>query len=66
MDEAIQCFQAAIKNKPSDATPYFDLAVLFQQRGQDEVALPFYRKVLELKPGDPDTIRNVSKLHLGR
>ena len=56
-------YKQAIAVNSNDATAYFDLGVMFQQRGQDQDALAFYRKVLQLKPGDPQTLLYLSKLH---
>ncbi len=55
-------YKQAIIVNPSDANAYFDLGVMFQQRGQDQEALAFYKKVLQLKPGDQQTLLYLSKL----
>jgi len=49
----------AIDLKTKDPIPYYDLAVLFQQSGRADLALALYKKVLELKPNDEDTLANM-------
>ena len=60
--EAEQALLSATAASPSDATPLFNLAVLYQQQGEREKALPLYRRVLALKPGDPDTLANMAAM----
>jgi len=55
-------YKQAISINPADANAYFDMGVMFQQRGQDREALAFYKKVLQLEPGDPQTLLYLSKL----
>jgi tetratricopeptide (TPR) repeat protein len=55
-------YKQAVAVNPDDANAYFDMGVMFQQRGQNREALAFYKKVLLLKPGDTQTLLYLSKL----
>jgi protein O-mannosyl-transferase len=61
-ENAARQFAIAINEKSSDPAPYFDLAVLMQQAGRGDLALALYKKVLELKPNDEDTLHNIEIL----
>ena len=62
-DEAIQYFQRAILDKPFDTTAYYNLAVLYQERGQVNEALQTYRRLLRINPNDSDALANVAALY---
>ncbi len=47
-------FMKAQRADPLDSTPYYDLGAVYQKLGRMDVAAGFYRKVLELRPGDRD------------
>jgi Flp pilus assembly protein TadD len=47
---------------PSDSTAYYDLGAAYQKAGDDKRAIAMYTKALELKPGDPDTLKNLQTL----
>jgi protein O-mannosyl-transferase len=47
---------------PSDPTAYYDLGAAYQKAGENERAAEMYAKVLELKPDDPDTLKNLKML----
>jgi Flp pilus assembly protein TadD len=36
--------------------------MIFQRAGRGDLALVLYKKVLEIKPNDPDTIANIQAL----
>jgi Flp pilus assembly protein TadD len=61
-NDAVHQFASAIDLKTKDPVPYYDLAVLFQQAGRGDLALVLYKKVLELKPNDEDTLQNIKIL----
>jgi tetratricopeptide (TPR) repeat protein len=61
-NDAAHQFAIAIDQKTKDPIPYFDLAVLFQQSGRSDQALALYKRVLELKPNDEDTLENIKLL----
>lgn len=54
--KAMAEFAAAVKARPDDPTAHFDLAVLQTQAGQKADAEQSYRKVLDLKPTDPQIV----------
>jgi Flp pilus assembly protein TadD len=61
-NDAMHQFAMAIDQKTKDPVPYYDLAVIFQQAGRGDLALVLYKKVLELKPNDEDTLQNIKTL----
>ncbi len=58
-NEAAHQFAMAIDLKTTDPTPYYDLGALFQQAGRPDLAMVLYKKVLQLKPGDADTLEAI-------
>ena len=64
-NDAASEFVHAIDVDTTDPTPYYDLGVLLQRAGKNDLALALYKKVLELKPNDPDTIENMRRLQGG-
>jgi protein O-mannosyl-transferase len=57
-------FMKAQRADPLDATPYYDLGGVYQKLGKMDVAAGYYRKALELSPGDADTIAALRSLEL--
>jgi Flp pilus assembly protein TadD len=57
-------FMKAQRAYPLDATPYYDLGGVYQKLGKLDAAAGFYRKALELSPGDADTIAALRSLEL--
>jgi tetratricopeptide (TPR) repeat protein len=48
---AAQLFTKAVEADPKDYSAHFNLALAWSMAGQDERAIPEYKKTLELKPG---------------
>jgi protein O-mannosyl-transferase len=61
-NEAASQFVRAIDTNTEDPTPYYDLAVLLQRAGKNDLALALYKKVLQLKPNDADALENMQRL----
>jgi protein O-mannosyl-transferase len=59
---AILQFMKAQRADPLDSTPYYDLGGVYQKLGKSDVAADFYKKALELSPGDTDTIAALRSL----
>jgi protein O-mannosyl-transferase len=57
-------FMKAQRADPQDSTPYYDLGSVYQKLGALDVAARFYKKVLDLRPGDPDAIAALQRLNL--
>ncbi len=54
---------------PSDLCPqqsYYNLGAILQQAGRSDLALVLYKKVLEIKPDDQDTFRNIQLIQAGK
>jgi protein O-mannosyl-transferase len=63
---AILQFMKAQRADPLDATPYYDLGGVYQKLGKLDVAADFYKKALQLSPGDTDTIAALRSLESKR
>lgn len=61
-EQAELLFLTAIDRNPIDPTPYRDLALLYQQSGHPGLALAVYRKLLILRPNDPEATANIRRL----
>ena len=59
---AEKAYLREIRLNPEHYVPYLLLARFYEQRGQTEKALSFYRKSLERNPLDPELKRSVSRL----
>ncbi len=57
-------FMKAQRADPLDSTPYYDLGSVYQKLGKLDVAASFYKKVLDLRPGDPDATAALRRLDL--
>jgi protein O-mannosyl-transferase len=55
-------FMKAQRADPLDSTPYFDLGAVYQKFGKLDLAASSYKKVLDLRPGDPDAIAALRQL----
>jgi protein O-mannosyl-transferase len=55
-------FMKAQRADPTDSTPYYDLGAVYQKLGKVDVAESFYKKVLDLRPGDPDATAALRRL----
>jgi protein O-mannosyl-transferase len=60
--EAIAILSKAVSVNGQDATAYYDLAAIYQNIGKRDLALSLYRKVLALKPDDPDALSRIAQL----
>jgi len=47
---------------PESFTPCEQLASVYAERGRKELALRYFRKVLELDPGNPNAVRMIKEL----
>jgi tetratricopeptide (TPR) repeat protein len=61
-NDAAHQFAIAIDLKTKDIVPYYDLAVLLEQAGRTDLAVVLYKKILEFKPTDEDTLRNMDRI----
>ncbi len=59
---AILQFMKAQRADPLDSTPDYDLGGIYQKLGKLDVAAGYYKKALELSPGDTDTIAALRSL----
>src|SRR5947209_11074582 len=50
-DQAIALFSKAVAANPTDYSAHFNLALAYSLSGQDALAVPEYRRTLEIKPG---------------
>ena len=48
---AVALFNKAIEQAPADYGAHFNLALAYSLLKKDELAIPEYRKTMELKPG---------------
>jgi imidazolonepropionase-like amidohydrolase len=60
--EAIEVFQANTEAFPSEYNTWDSLAEAYMEDGQNDVAIRYYRKVLELRPGDENATRMLKRL----
>ncbi len=65
-NDAAHQFAMAIDLKSKDPVPYYNLGALLQKGGRGDLAMVLYKKVLELKPGDEDTLRNMQLIQQSR
>jgi Flp pilus assembly protein TadD len=63
---ALQLFEQAVKNKPSDASAYYDLGAVYQAEGQDSDALQQYRAALRLDPNMVPPMFNEAVIYQAR
>lgn len=62
IEQAEIMFLTAIDRNPADPTPYRNLALLYQRSGHPGLALALYRKLLLLRPNDPEATANIRRL----
>jgi Flp pilus assembly protein TadD len=61
LDEAIVCFQSALKSRPEDPTAILtNLGNALLLSGRTEEAIARYEESLRLVPGDPETVGNLA------
>jgi Flp pilus assembly protein TadD len=60
LSQAVQDFQAAIKQNPLDAFAYYDLGVIFQQENREADAVTEYRKALLIDPSYKSALFNLA------
>jgi Flp pilus assembly protein TadD len=65
-NDAAHQFAMAIDLKTKDPIPYCDLGVLLQKAGRGDLALVLYKKLLELKSNDEETVRNIHTMKQNR
>jgi protein O-mannosyl-transferase len=58
--EAAAAYERAIRIAPDDAALYNNLASLYGSHGEPRLAIPLYRKALELKPGYSDAVTGLA------
>lgn len=63
--EAVDPLARVVQQVPKFAPAQFELAVCYQNRGEKDLALACYRKVLELDPGNPDAAYNAGLILFG-
>jgi tetratricopeptide (TPR) repeat protein len=61
-EEARRAYQAAIGSSPDSAFLYRELAMVERQAGATETALTYFRKAVELDPGDAASLGNIGDL----
>ena len=61
-NDAASQFVHGIDANSQDPTAYYDLAVLLQRAGKNDLALALYKKVLELRPNDADAMENMQRI----
>jgi tetratricopeptide (TPR) repeat protein len=57
--DAESMFGAAVRYNRTDPDAYFHLAQLYQEGGNGDAAIQMYKKVLQLRPGDPDVTEDI-------
>jgi tetratricopeptide (TPR) repeat protein len=62
-EEARTAFEEAIRRDPSFAQPLFNLASLLASRGDHAAAIPLFRRVLRLQPGDREATRRLARCY---
>jgi tetratricopeptide (TPR) repeat protein len=63
-DMAIRTYERAIGNAPDDATPYFNLGVLyFDKLHKRDTALSYLLKARDLNPLEPDVHYQLSRIY---
>eukprot|EP00929_Paragymnodinium_shiwhaense_P053965 TRINITY_DN27051_c0_g3_i1.p1 TRINITY_DN27051_c0_g3~~TRINITY_DN27051_c0_g3_i1.p1 ORF type:complete len:1405 (+),score=254.77 TRINITY_DN27051_c0_g3_i1:285-4499(+) len=61
-DEAISAFEQVVKARPEDALALEMLATTLQKVGRDSEAIPWLKRLLDLRPGDYKCVLNLAKL----
>jgi tetratricopeptide (TPR) repeat protein len=59
LDNAIQYYEKAIEFNPNMAEAYYNLGLVYGDKGNIDKAIQFYKKVVELKPQDSDAYTNL-------
>ena len=52
-------FAIAIDLKSQDIVLYDNLGAILQKTGRPDLAMVLYKKALDIKPGDQDTLQNI-------
>lgn len=60
--EAIEVFRANAEAFPNEYNTWDSLAEAYMEDGQNDLAIRYYRKVLELRPGDENATRMLKQL----
>lgn len=66
LDSQIEQAERATETRPDDPAAFVELAMLMRKAGRYDEALHAYRLALQLDPGNPDLVNNISGLHMLR
>ncbi|MGC8844075.1 MAG: tetratricopeptide repeat protein [bacterium] len=64
LDRMIDDFRRKLEDNPKDPNIYYNLALAFAMKGEDEIAMTQLRNVLSLDPSFPDALYLLGKLCL--
>lgn len=59
---AIEEFHLVVKNNPQNLAGYKMLANAYEEQGQNEEAIQYYQRMLDLEPGQTDIFEKIEKL----
>jgi tetratricopeptide (TPR) repeat protein len=62
IDDAIEIFKLNIEEHPDKANPYDSMGEAYLRKGEKELAVKFYKKTLELNPGNTGAIEKLKAL----
>lgn len=64
LDRMIEDFRRELENNPKNPDIYYNLALAFSMKGEDEIAMTQLRNVLAIDPEFPDALLLMGKLCL--
>jgi tetratricopeptide (TPR) repeat protein len=59
---AVEEFQLVVKSDPQNLAGYKMLATSYEEQGQNEEAIRYYQRILDLEPGESDIMDKIEKL----
>jgi len=62
IDQAISAFKLALNIVPSHSNSLYGLGLAYATKGLNSEALKYYRKVLELNPGNAEVEKKIKEL----
>ncbi len=65
-DRAIRKFELAVRAYPKSPTLYYNLGLVYQRKGDDQNAVKYYSKALELDPKYPMPVINRAAIYANR
>ncbi|HUI43332.1 MAG TPA: FG-GAP-like repeat-containing protein [Terriglobia bacterium] len=61
-DQALASFEMVVRRDPNDATAHYNLATIYLQKGEPDLARPALLRALEIRPAYPDALNDLGLL----